>query len=260
MSEFAFPFNKERKNLVESFVDQTQDHFTNFYDVFNEVINLRNEYIDGILTGKYFSVSGENEITSDISPEIVIRRKIVDFFISGKQLLNNFCLSNLISDGEFEAKDFLLSKPEVIEKYIRKQSSKFKYKSGYTKIANIAFEAQKKFLANFMFRRNRIEHDYGKNIPDFKIYVNDLKEIKIIEPIYYEENIFEQIINYYYSTLDLIEDVSSYFFGVNAHINSKGIITLLKRKEKADPSKFKYRYAIKLHVNDPNLVPMLRSK
>jgi len=259
MSEFAFPFDDERKKIVENFCDQTQDHFTNFYDVYNEVLDLRNQYIEGILNGKYFSVSDENGITSDISPEILIRKRIVDFFILGKQLLNNFCKSRLIVDGSFDIGIVLLTKKENIENYISKESQNFRYKNAYIKVIKIASQAQDDFLRDFIFRRGSLEHDYGKSIPDFNIHLKE-GNVTIEEPVIFGENVFEQVVRYYKSILNLIEDIACYFFGVNAHINSKGLITLLKRNGESDPSKFKYLYAVTLHVNDPDLTPMLISK
>lgn len=92
MAEMGFmgmrwPAAKSRYELYEK---KNKEDFTNFYDTYHEVMKLREEYLQGVNNGTYFSINLDGSTSSDSTPEILIRKRIKEFFISGRQLLNNF--------------------------------------------------------------------------------------------------------------------------------------------------------------------------
>ena len=160
MSKFAFLGDKQREATYLRYENKNREDFTNFYDTYNEILDLRKEYLDGIKSGIYFSILPNGNTTSDATPEIKIRKRIMEFFISGRQLLNNFCKSELLDDGDFKLSSFLLSKDKVVEKYLSEAQNKFRFKDGYKKIISIATEAQDDFKRDFMQLRGDLEHEY----------------------------------------------------------------------------------------------------
>ena len=252
MGKFAFLGDNERKAKYLKYEVRLMEDFTNFYDTYYEILDLRAEYIQGIENGMYFSAFPDGRTTSDKTPEIKLRRRIMEFFISGRQLLNKFCKSKLLDDGAFKLSLFLLSKDDVVEKYLKSTQGKFKFKNGYKKIVDIAKDAQNDFKRDFMQLRADLEHSYDTSILPFSIAVNG-STIVIVEPSHNGTNIFKLIDRYYNGTLNLIEDMAAYFYGINACSKSHGQITLFKRMGEVNPAKFKYRYTITLDVGYPDL-------
>ncbi|MGX5687407.1 hypothetical protein [Arcticibacter tournemirensis] len=256
MSKAAFPGDKDREERYWRYHDRNLEDFTNLYDLNYKILDLRKNYLDGIKNGTFFFTLPDGRTSSDGTPEIKIRKSIMDFFISGKQLLNNFCKSELLDDGVFKLSAFLLCKDNTVENYLLSTQERFRFKNSYKKIVDIAKDAQHDFKKDFMDLRNSFEHLYAPLIEPFQITV-DRGQIRIIEPSYNSTNIFELVEKYYERTLDLIEDMAAYFFGINACVMSKGYMTLFKRKNEVDPSNFKYRYTITLDVGDPDLIRII---
>jgi len=261
MAEMGFmgkrwPAAKSRYELYEK---KNKEDFTNFYDTYHEVMKLREEYLQGVNNGTYFSINLDGSTSSDSTPEILIRKRIKEFFISGRQLLNNFGKSGLLEDGDFKVSSFLLYKESVVEKYIKTFSENFRYKQGYLKIIDIAKKAQVDFKKDFMQLRADIEHDYDTEIPKFKICAYN-REAVVEEPTYNGTNFFILIDKYYHGTLNLIEDMAAYFYGVNACANTDGKITLFFRKDEVDPPRFRFRYALTLDVGDPSLQRLINPR
>ncbi len=257
MSTFAFMGDKTREELYRNYEKTHQEAFTNFYDMYFEIQKLRLEYINGLNSGKYFKFLEKGKTSSDTTPEITIRRKIKEFFMSGRQLVESFGRSGLLDDEEFKISKFLLADAEKVEHYKSKYSKNFRFPRGYTKIIDMVLDANSHFKVDFFSIRGKLVHD-NLQISPFRLESANGRLV-IYEPTIKGVNVFVQIEKYFNGTFDLIEDIAAYFFGINAHVKSHGKITLLMRKpEDVDPANFRYRYTITLDVNDSTLIRIFK--
>lgn len=254
MSKMAFLGDLDRKKRYQDYYDKNLNDFTNFYDSYQQVIQLRKDYIEGIISGKYYKRFENGEFTADRSPEVKIIKAIQDFFKDGKPFLNNFAKSKLLNDGVLEMEKLLVVSEKAYNKAKLEMSPNLKLK-GYEVLFKIIEDAQASFKKDFFLIRDEFEHNYMK-LPGFEIRVEN-GITNIIDPHFDGKNIFKLIDIYYYKTLDLIEDLAAYFFGNNVCFNTKGIITLFYNNEKIDPQNFRYRYRITLDVNDPDLTKLI---
>ncbi|MDB5014654.1 MAG: hypothetical protein JWQ25_2856, partial [Daejeonella sp.] len=108
MSEMAFLGDKERAKRYWDYYDKNRDDFTNFYDSYHQIKQLRKRYIEGILSGEYFQRFENGEFTADKSPEVKIKKAIQDFFKDSKPFLNNFAKSKLLDDGVLQLAKLLV--------------------------------------------------------------------------------------------------------------------------------------------------------
>ena len=255
MSEMAFLGDKDRKQTYLDYYDKNLNEFTNFYDSYHQILELRKSYIEGIISGKYYERFENGEFTADKSPEIKIKKAIQDFFKDGKPLLTNFAKSGLLDDGALVLNRLLVVSEKSYNRAKTEILPLLKLK-GYEVIFNLIEDAQNEFKKDFFLIRDEFEHN-SLRLPDFEfLFENGV--LKIIDPKYQDKNIFKLIDKFYYKTFDLIEDLAAYFFGLNACSKSNGLITLFYNNGAVDPSKFRYRYTITLDVNDPNLKKLIQ--
>lgn len=165
------------------------------------MIQLRKEYIEGIISGKYYKRFENGEFTADKSPEVKIMKAIQDFFKDGKPFLNNFAKSKLLDDGILELEKLLVVSEKNYNKAKLEMSPNLKLK-GYEVLFKIIDDAQASFKKDFFLIRDKFEHNYMK-LPDFEIKVEN-GIANIIDPHLDGKNIFKLIDLYYYKTLDLI--------------------------------------------------------
>lgn len=256
MSTIAFIGDKSRKELYWEYFDNNQNDFTNFYDSYHNILKLRKEYIDGIITGVYYNRFDNGEVSADKSPEVKIKKAIQDFFKDGKPLLSNFAKSRLLDDEVFILSKVLVANPNAYKKAKEEMLPNLKIK-GYHVLFQIIEDAQEYFKRDFFKIRDDFEHNMLK-IPDFEVkYIDGVAHI--VDPQLSGKNIFKLIDQYYYNALNLIEDLAAYFFGLNACHRSNGLITLFANKGKVDSANFRYRYKITMDVNDPDLVKLITS-
>lgn len=254
MSKMAFFGDLERKKRYKDYYDKNLNDFTNFYDSYQQVIQLRKEYIEGIISGKYYKHFENGEFTADKSPEVKIMKSIQDFFKDGKPFLNNFAKSKLLDDGVFELEKLLVVSEKNYNRTKLEITPNLKLK-GYEVLFNIIEDAQTSFKKDFFLIRDKLEHNYMK-LPDFEVKTEN-GITNIIDPHLDGKNIFMLIDLYYSKTLDLIEDLAAHFFGNNACFNSNGIITLFYNNGRIEPENFRYRYKITLDVNDSELTKLI---
>jgi len=254
MSKFAFMGDQERKKLHENYYNKNLNDFTDFYDIYQLILKLRRNYIEGIKSGLFYKAFENGEFTADKSPEVNIKKAIKDFFSAGKPLLNNFAKSKIIDDGNFELVKLLIKSPESFDKAKNEMLPNLKIK-GYNVLFQIIEDAQTEFKKDFFLIRDAFEHNYLQ-IPNFEIKESN-GVIFIEDPKLKGENVFKLIDFYYHKTLNLIEDLSAYFFGLNVCLRTNGNITLFSRKSGIDPSHSIYKYTLSINCNDPNLIQLI---
>ncbi len=250
MSKMAFYNDKDRKAIFHAYYEKNLDDFTNFYDSYNNIVNLHKEYIDGIISGLYFKCLANGKFSADKSPEVILKKNVQDFFRDGKTLINNFAKSKLLDDGRFELSKLLAVSPKNYRKAKESMLPNLKIK-GYSGLFQIIEDAEKEFKKDFFLIRDDFEHNQFR-VPDFQISLQN-DTVHIVEPQIIGENVFKLIHLYYHKTFNFIETLAAYFFGLNACYRSKGIITLFYNNGTVDPANFRYRYKITIDVNDPDL-------
>lgn len=110
MAQFAFEKEGVEEKL-HSFLNKNISDFTDFYDLFTELKSTYIDYRDGLKIGKYYSLSDKGTFNHDRSNELILKKKIKDFFIQGRLVIYNFGKSEVINDGEFILNNFLYSTP-----------------------------------------------------------------------------------------------------------------------------------------------------
>lgn len=252
MAQFAFDKEGVEERL-QNFLDKNISDFTDFYDLFTELKTLYIEYRDGLKNGKYYSIDNKGSFRHDRSSELTLKKKIKDFFIQGRLVIYNFGKSGVINDGEFILNNFLIVNDGNFQK--SKQScisspdgNKYKY------LIEIIEKARKDFLSEFIQTRVDFEHK-NFQIEDFKVQVlND--QIEVIEPILGTMNLLTMIEYFYEQTLDLIEILMVFFYGIQAYEKTNGFMTLFRRDE-FDYSNLNYKYVVMPNMYESGLTKLI---
>lgn len=103
MARFAF----NKKKVSEKLDKFIYNDFTDFYDLYTEIKEVYLDYREGLANGKYYSINKNNSFKHNRSKELILKKKIKDFFIQGRLLIHNFGKSQVIDDNEFVLNNFL---------------------------------------------------------------------------------------------------------------------------------------------------------
>ena len=104
-------FGKENGNkIISKFFPQNLGDFTNFYDIFQEINLDYTDFINGLQNGQYFSITDKGEFNLDNSVELKMEKKIKDFFILGRLLINNFAKSQILESDNFDLNKYMIVK------------------------------------------------------------------------------------------------------------------------------------------------------
>lgn len=252
MAQFAF--DKEGiEERLQNFLNKNISDFTDFYDLFTEIKPLYIDYRNGLKNGKYYSIDNKGSFRHDRSSELTLKKKIKDFFIQGRLVVYNFGKSGVINDGEFILNNFLIVKDGNFQK--SKQScidspagNKYKF------LVEIIENARKDFLSELNQIRADFEHQ-NLQIEDFRVQVlNDQTEV--IEPILGGMNLLSKIEYFYEQTLDLIEILMAFFYGIQAYQKTNGFMTLFRRDE-FDYSNKNYKYVVMPNIYESGLTKLI---
>lgn len=252
MAQFAFDKEGVEERL-QNFLDKNISDFTDFYDLFNELKSLYIDYRDGLKNGKYYSIDNKGSFRHDRSNELTLKKKIKDFFIQGRLVVYNFGKSGVINDGEFILNNFLIVKDGNFQK--SKQSC-IDSPAGnkYKLLIEIIEKAREDFLSEFNQIRADFEHQ-NLQIEDFKVQVlND--QIEVVEPTLGGMNLLSKIEYFYEQTLDLIEVLMVFFYGIQAYEKTSGFMTLFRRDE-FDYSNMNYKYVVMPNIYESGLTKLI---
>jgi hypothetical protein len=111
MARFAF----NKKKVSEKLDKFIYNDFTDFYDLYTEIKEVYLDYREGLANGKYYSINKNNSFKHNRSKELILKKKIKDFFIQGRLLIHNFGKSQVIDDNEFVLNNFLIVKDKNFE-------------------------------------------------------------------------------------------------------------------------------------------------
>lgn len=223
---------------VGDFLTKNIPDFTNFYDLHQEIVSDYDDFKKGLSNGKYFSINDKGQFRLDRSVEISMEKKIKDFFILGRLLVNNFAKSGLIDSEHFKLNDiFIVSEKNFIKNktaYIKIDSSK-----RFEILFDIVEQARELFLTEFNQIRADIEHQ-NLSIPKFVI---NTKSGEFTEPSFKgHESMIDEINLYYGYLLDIIELLIAFYFAIEA-VSKKPMFGMFER-ENYDYSKMITRYII----------------
>ncbi len=107
---------KEADDMFNSFLTMNIPDFTDFYDLYNEILEKYTDYKNGLQDGRYFSVNDKGQFRLDRSVEFEFHRKIKDFYILGRLLINNFCKSKILDSEHLELNNFILVNDKNFDK------------------------------------------------------------------------------------------------------------------------------------------------
>jgi len=189
MAQFAF--DKEGiEERLNDFLNKNISDFTEFYDLFTELKSVYIDYKDGLKNGKYYSLDDKISFRHNRSNELVLKKKIKDFFIQGRLVINNFGKSGVINDGEFILSNFLIVKDSNFE---TNKLSCLNNPEGnkYRILIEILEEAREDFLSEFIQARADFEHQ-NLQIEDFKVEIIN-NQIEVIEPSLNNANLISKI-------------------------------------------------------------------
>ena len=252
MAQFAIDKN-DLENRFAKFMQKNIPDLTDFYDLFNEIKDIYTDYREGLQNGKYYSLNEKTAFHHDRSKEIILKRKIKDFFILGRLVVFNFGKSEIINDGNFILDNFFFVKDSNFEK------NKLDYLENKSEIDySILIEIIEKSRASFLTAFNQIRADFEhKNlqVDDFGVRFIDGK-VEIVEPTFGHSNLLTEMEISYEKILDLIEILMAYYFGLNAVKKMNGFMSLFRRNE-YDYSNLKYKYAIQPIIYETGLTRLL---
>ena len=253
LAKLAFNDKKEIDKKFTSFSDNNLIDFTDFYDLFQDLKTTYGEYVQGLKNGKYYIINSNGSYHHDRTQELILKKKIKDFFILGRLLISNFGKSGIIDDDKIVLNDLLIVK----DKNFENNKARFLENTegtSYAILFQIIEDARNEFLKTFIQIRADFEH---KNLQIEKfLVVRELDEIKIKEPSLGTQNLLEVIEIFYESIFDFIELLMVYYFGLNAYQRTNGFFTLFQRKE-YDYTTLKYRFVIQPRIGDDSLILLL---
>ena len=74
-----------------------------------------NDYKVGLTDGKYFSINDKGQFKLDQSVELKLEKKIKDFFILGRLIINNFAKTTIIDTEHFVLNKVIIVNDRSIE-------------------------------------------------------------------------------------------------------------------------------------------------
>ena len=116
LGRFAFTDKRQFDNKFQPFFDVVINDFTHFYDLYHEIINLYNDYNQGLRDGRYIKFDERGVFTIDRENEIILSSKIKTFFINGRIVIQNWSNSKVIDDDYFELNKLLIVKEHNFKK------------------------------------------------------------------------------------------------------------------------------------------------
>jgi hypothetical protein len=238
LAKMSFIPNAE--NRVFEFCDYCLDDFTNFYDIHELIMKKHQSYLSGLNDGSLYNLGSVHSPFHDRTLEIEIRKHVKDFFIAGRQMLDNFAKSKFLDDDKLEFGKIIFSKTNKYEE-LKKEVISMANKPNYQMLFRIVDNYKPKVTEPFVKIRASFEHDNYK-LGKFMV-TDDDKHIVITEPEIEGKNFIEAIDFFYRNIFSYLEQLIVFFFGLYAHHNSKGNMTLFEHLE-YDYSKLRYRYTI----------------
>lgn len=206
-------FGKENGNkIISKFFPQNLGDFTNFYDIFQEINLDYTDFINGLQNGQYFSITDKGEFNLDNSVELKMEKKIKDFFILGRLLINNFAKSQILESDNFDLNKYMIVKDSNFTKnrneYLANDASK-----KFIPLIHLIEDARNNFLTDFNQIRADIEH-INFQVPKFQINTEDGS---FIEPsINGNQKLIQNLSFFYENLLEMMEKIIALFFAIVA--------------------------------------------
>ena len=244
LAESTFGKAEGDKKLGDFFPNNVND-LTNLYDLYHEIVTEYNDYKAGLSDGRYFSINEKSQFTLDQSVELKFEKKIKDFFILGRLLVNNFAKSTIIDSEHFVLNKLIIVTDKNFEKnkleYVELDPSK-----RFIPLFDIIENARKEFLNEFNSVRAEIEHN-NFSIPKFDI---NTENGDFAEPsIHGNAPLIEELEYYYNNLLDLVETLIAYYFGIEA-VSKNNNLALYIRKD------YDFQKTVSKYMIFPRALPM----
>lgn len=249
--EASFPTNAPKKSY--KYITVASSDFTSFYDLHEEIIDKRKEYLRKLYSKEIIEIQQSGAISIDRTIETSLLQKVKDFFIKGRIMLNNWAKSEVIKDEYFDLKNLLIVKDSNFENQYQKYLS-IDEDARYDHLFNLIRVGRNQFLNKFNEIRAKIEHE-DLQLKYSRIELKD-DEIKVNEPFLENNPMYELIDFFYENILSLIEKVMVYYYGINAFINWNENKNLFKR-DKIDFENEMYEYVILSNMERANMKKLI---
>lgn len=228
----------ETDDIFGRFLKKNIADFTDFYDLYHEILKKYTAYKTGLQDGTYFSIGSTGEYRLDRSLEFEFHRKIKDFYILGRLLINNFSKSKIVDSEHFKLSSFILVNDKNFEKnkeiYFQNEPSK-----KFEVLIKILEKGRHDFLNTFNQIRADFEHE-NLEIPNFSV---NTQTGEYTEPGITESgSLIEEVTFCYNSILAMLERLIVYHYGILA-VEKYKIMGLYIREE-FDYSKLLYKYVL----------------
>lgn len=252
MAQFSFD-TANIEDRLESFLNNNISGLTELYDLFIELKSIYIDYRDGLKNGKYYSLDDRGGFKHERSNELVLKKKVKDFFIHGRLVVYNFGKSGVVNDGEFILDNFFFVNDFNFEKN-KLNCLKGAVGNKYKLLLEIIEKARKDFLSEFNEIRGDFEHR-NFQVKDFEVHVTQ-NQIEVIEPNLGSGNLLNKIEYFYEQALDLIEVLMALFYGIQANEKTNGFMTLFRR-DKFDYSNLLYKYVVMPNMYETGLIKLI---
>jgi len=233
----AFGRGSEYEKKSTGYLNHVMSSIEIFYDLYHEILNLHQDYKEGIIDGRYIEKDINGNISLKNSNEIEINKKVKDFFICGKQVINNLGKSGMLTDDHFDFSKLIFVKDSQFNRNKNSFLNNDPLKR-YALLFLLIENARKNFLTQFNATRDDFEH----NLKKLNKYIT-IQNSKFFykEPEINGKPLIEILSFYYENLLDFIEKIMAYYYGINARINKGNIYTLYIRLD-YDYPKMKHKY------------------
>ncbi|RTL56142.1 MAG: hypothetical protein EKK37_16820 [Sphingobacteriales bacterium] len=231
----------EFEKRTKLYFDKVIPDLTNLYDIYHKLIATINDYKVGVENGKYFKVDERGHSSLDRLNEVTIRNLTKDFIIRAKILQVNFFKCGFADEDNFKLTNFFtFEKNKLAERkklYLKKSDGK------YLPLINLIEKANDNFLKQLTDLRGAIEHDLF-SLEKFQLNRKD-NIATISEPDLEGQLLSTKLKFFYENSLEFIEKMMVYYFGVNGEVNKNGFLQLYV-DDVFDYSEMRWKYTFAL--------------
>jgi hypothetical protein len=212
---------KEFEKKYDVFEKTVMPELQNLYNIYHEIIELIDDYKEGMSNGKYYKLSSQGTPMIDRGNEEKIKNLVKDYIIRNKVLLVNFSQCGLMNDDGFDFNQFTVfndKREKRKQDYLARPDYKF------APLIDLVEKANELFIKDLFGLRNSFEHQA------FYLDKFNLKPLKgaaeVHEPQLAGRMLSDKLSFYYEGTLDYIERIMVYYFGILGEEKMKGFLQL----------------------------------
>ena len=250
IAQIAFLNKEDFDSKMLSLYKENLKDFTSFYDLFEEIESIHLDYNKGVKNGEYFFRDKQGVKNLDRTKEVILNRKIKEFFVEGKQVINNLSKTGVVKDETFDLFNFLFVKETNFHKaknnYIANNSNGI-----HIRLIEYIEQSRKDFLTLYLSIRDKFEH-HNFRIDEYIVDLDAKNELIVSEPKIENYNSFSLVKGMYNNILYFCEGILVLFYGAIAVSKTNGFFGLY-RKKIFDLKQLNCEYLVLPRHHDENL-------